>query len=67
MALPVDIPNKSVYLAYNFEANYAVPGNETTHVEFPPLIADDVASRSANRSTIDRSLVYEVIEGKLKK
>ncbi|GLV45050.1 uncharacterized protein CBL_14377 [Carabus blaptoides fortunei] len=69
LAVPVDIPNKSVYVAYNFEANYGVPGNETTRVEFPPLLADEVASRSAqpNISNIDRSLVYQVLESKLNK
>ncbi|XP_022901217.1 uncharacterized protein [Onthophagus taurus] len=37
LAIPLDIPNKSVYVAYNFEANYLLPYNVTQDV-YPPII-----------------------------
>ncbi|KAJ3640055.1 hypothetical protein Zmor_003375 [Zophobas morio] len=54
VAVPLDLPNKNAYLAYNFEANYPLPGNET-YFEYPPLI----------QRRIDRKLVYTALETKM--
>ena len=54
MAVPLDLPNKNAYLAYNFEANYPLTGNET-YFEYPPLI----------QRRIDRKLVYTALETKM--
>ncbi|XP_044758933.1 uncharacterized protein LOC123316777 [Coccinella septempunctata] len=55
LALPLGGPYKNAYLAYNFEANYLVPGNETSF-EYPPLLGRN----------IDRTLIYKALETKLR-
>lgn len=54
LAVPINIPNKSVYMSYLFEANYNLPGNETSY-EYPPII----------EKSIDRQLVYAALETKM--
>ncbi|XP_044256518.1 uncharacterized protein LOC123006250 [Tribolium madens] len=54
IAVPLDLPNKNAYLAYNFEANYPLPGNQT-YFEYPPLI----------QRRIDRKLIYTALETKM--
>lgn len=48
-------------MAYNFEANYALPSN-TSRFDYPPTI-----NRKSKMFTIDRKLVYDAIEAKLKR
>ncbi|KAK9883629.1 hypothetical protein WA026_001800 [Henosepilachna vigintioctopunctata] len=55
LAVPLTGPYKNTYLAYNFEANYALPGNET-YYEYPPLLGRNV----------DRKLVYTALETKMR-
>ncbi|XP_045476533.1 uncharacterized protein LOC123682143 [Harmonia axyridis] len=55
LALPLGGPYRNAYLAYNFEANYQVPGNETSF-EYPPLLGRN----------IDRTLIYQALETKLR-
>ncbi|KAL3272360.1 hypothetical protein HHI36_013839 [Cryptolaemus montrouzieri] len=55
LALPLGGPYKNAYLAYNFEANYEVPGNQT-FFEYPPILGRN----------IDRKLIYTALETKLR-
>lgn len=64
LAVPIELPNENVFVAYNFEANYLLPGNESETVEFPPLITDEEEARHTNKK-IDRNRVYSVMEAKL--
>ncbi|CAH0562492.1 unnamed protein product [Brassicogethes aeneus] len=54
VAIPLDLPNKNAYLAYNFEANYALPDNATS-LTYPPII----------ERGIDRAFVYNALETKM--
>lgn len=54
VALPLDLPNKNVYLSYNFETSYELPYNES-FLEYPPLI----------QRRIDRQLIYNAIQMKM--
>ncbi|GLV45051.1 uncharacterized protein CBL_14376 [Carabus blaptoides fortunei] len=64
LAVPIEIPNENVFVAYNFEANYLLPGNESETVQYPPLITDEEEARHTN-DKIDRNRTYSVIEAKL--
>lgn len=57
IALPLELPSNSAYLAYNFEANYALPNYTQTELQYPPLLSREVS----------RKMVYDVLELKLKK
>ncbi|XP_065169573.1 uncharacterized protein [Atheta coriaria] len=57
IALPLE-RSHSTFMAYNFEANYALP-NEVVEYEYPPLI-----ERKAKM--FDRRFVYDAIESKMK-
>ncbi|KAL4717104.1 hypothetical protein ACJJTC_016991 [Scirpophaga incertulas] len=62
IAVPVDIPDKNVFVSYNFEANYGVVTNitEIDEVLFPNLpIINSRQSRS-----ITRELIYTVLEAR---
>ncbi|CAG9791027.1 unnamed protein product [Diatraea saccharalis] len=64
IAVPVDIPDKNVFVSYNFESNYSVVTNitEIDEVLFPnlPLIS------SRQSRSITRELVYTVLENRFK-
>ncbi|XP_026326167.1 uncharacterized protein LOC113234860 [Hyposmocoma kahamanoa] len=64
IAVPVDIPDKNVFVSYNFECNYSVVTNitEIDEVIFPNL---PVISSRHSRS-ITRALAYIVLETKFK-
>ncbi|CAK1542055.1 unnamed protein product [Leptosia nina] len=61
IAVPLDIPDKNVFVSYNFEANYGVVTNitEIDEVLFPNLPIVSRHSRS-----ITRELAYLVLETK---
>ncbi|KAF2894872.1 hypothetical protein ILUMI_11302, partial [Ignelater luminosus] len=54
-AIPLYLPRNSAYLAFNWEANYRLPTNETEFI-YPPII----------KKRINRKLAYDAIEAKLK-
>ncbi|XP_026740980.1 uncharacterized protein LOC113503458 [Trichoplusia ni] len=62
IAVPIDIPNKNVFVSYNFEANYAALTNitEIDEVLFPnlPLVS------SRHSRSISRELTYTVLENR---
>ncbi|CAH0399387.1 unnamed protein product [Chilo suppressalis] len=62
IAVPVDIPDRNVFLSYNFEANYSTVSNitEIDEVLFPNL---PVISSRQSRS-ITRELAYTVLENR---
>ncbi|KAM3965442.1 uncharacterized protein ACR2FA_000276 [Aphomia sociella] len=64
IAVPVDIPDKNVFVSYNFESNYSVVTNitEIDEVLFPNL---PVISSRQSRS-ITRELAYMVLENRFK-
>lgn len=69
LALPIDVPNENVFVAYNFEANYLLPNNYSENVEFPPLAeaergSSDARSPAASRR-LDRATFYAAIERKM--
>ncbi|XP_022129827.2 uncharacterized protein LOC111003555 [Pieris rapae] len=61
VAVPLDIPDKNVFVSYNFESNYGVVTNitEIDEVLFPNLPIVSRHSRS-----ITRELAYTVLETK---
>lgn len=61
VAIPLSLEGNGAYMAYNFEANYALPNNNS-HFEYPPIIY-----RKSKTFMIDRKLVYDAIETKLKR
>ncbi|XP_038221843.1 uncharacterized protein LOC119839565 [Zerene cesonia] len=63
IAVPLDIPDKNVFVSYNFESNYSVLSNitEIDEVLFPNLPVISRHSRS-----ITRELAYTVLETKFK-
>ncbi|GJQ67478.1 hypothetical protein Trydic_g8312 [Trypoxylus dichotomus] len=72
-AMPLDIPNKNVFLSYYFEAVYGLPGNLTEET-YPPLVARDGSTTYLTKNvndeyrslkTINRKLVYNIFEEKL--
>ncbi|CAB3244838.1 unnamed protein product [Arctia plantaginis] len=62
IAVPIDLPNKNVFVSYNFESNYAVVRNitELDEVIFPNL---PIISSRHSRS-ITRELAYTVLENR---
>ncbi|XP_014207340.1 uncharacterized protein LOC106638598 [Copidosoma floridanum] len=61
IAIPIDIPDKSVSLSFYFEANYGLPSfNESTNA------ANGTTAQFKKRS-VDRRLVYDVIWNKLER
>ncbi|KAI4465004.1 hypothetical protein MML48_3g00006210 [Holotrichia oblita] len=72
--MPIDIPNKNVFFSYNLEAVYSLPGNETRE-DYPPLVVRDESGRilhgneeagyNQTLKTIDRKLIYNLLETKL--
>ncbi|XP_031763113.2 uncharacterized protein LOC113510741 [Galleria mellonella] len=64
IAVPVDIPDKNVFVSYNFESNYSVLTNITQidEVIYPNL---PVISSRQSRS-ITRELAYMVLENRFK-
>ncbi|KAI5643905.1 DM4/DM12 family domain-containing protein [Phthorimaea operculella] len=64
IAVPLDIPDKNVFVSYNFEANYATVTNitEIDQVVFPNL---PVLSSRHSRS-LTRELAYTVLESRFK-
>ncbi|XP_073960225.1 uncharacterized protein [Choristoneura fumiferana] len=64
IAVPIDIPDKNVFVSYNFEANYSPVTNitEIDDVLFPNL---PVISSRHSRS-ITRELAYTVLEARFK-
>lgn len=69
--MPLDIPNKSVFISYYFEGIYALPGNQTEE-SYPPLVERSETSRVLYENeeykaikAIDRKLIYNIIEAKL--
>jgi len=70
LAIPLNIPNKSVHLAYIFEANYIFPPNNTI---YPPIIQrngarsdnDDSKNSTEYFPGVSRQLVYNAIEAKI--
>ncbi|XP_041980632.1 uncharacterized protein LOC121734217 [Aricia agestis] len=64
IAVPVDIPDRNVFVSYNFEANYSVVTNitEIDEVIFPNL---PIVSSRHSRS-ITRQLAYTVLETSFK-
>ncbi|XP_063368159.1 uncharacterized protein LOC134656528 [Cydia amplana] len=64
IAVPIDIPDKNVFVSYNFEANYSPVTNITQidEVIFPNL---PEISRRHSRS-ITRELAYTVLEARFK-
>lgn len=55
VAIPLDLPRNSAYLAFNWEANYRLPNN-ISDFNYPPII----------EKRIDRKLIYNALEYKLK-
>ncbi|XP_072938391.1 uncharacterized protein [Epargyreus clarus] len=64
IAVPLDIPDKNVFVSYNFESNYSVITNitEIDEVIFPNL---PIISSRHSRS-ITRELAYTVLETRFK-
>ncbi|XP_045450444.1 uncharacterized protein LOC123659240 [Melitaea cinxia] len=64
IAVPLDIPDKNVFVSYNFEANYSVVTNitELDEVIFPNLPV--VSGRHAR--SITREMAYMTLETKFK-
>ncbi|KOB77382.1 Uncharacterized protein OBRU01_04213 [Operophtera brumata] len=64
IAVPIDIPDKNVFVSYNFESNYSTLSNitEIDEVLFPNL---PVISSRQSRS-ITRELAYTVLETRFK-
>ncbi|XP_037874422.1 uncharacterized protein LOC101745998 [Bombyx mori] len=64
IAVPIDIPDKNVFVSYNFESNYSVLTNitEIDEVLFPNL---PVVSSRQSRS-VTRELAYTVLETRFK-
>ncbi|KAG7300442.1 hypothetical protein JYU34_016063 [Plutella xylostella] len=64
IAVPIDIPDKNVFVSYNFESNYSTLNNitEIDEVLFPNL---PVVTARHSRS-ITRELAYTVLETKFK-
>ncbi|XP_059062245.1 uncharacterized protein LOC131855050 [Achroia grisella] len=64
IAVPVDIPDKNVFVSYNFESNYSVVTNITQidEVLFPNLPI--IGSRQSR--SITRELAYMVLENRFK-
>ncbi|XP_047532749.1 uncharacterized protein LOC125067897 [Vanessa atalanta] len=64
IAVPLDIPDKNVFVSYNFESNYAVVTNitELDEVIFPNL---PVVTARHTRS-VTRELAYTILETKFK-
>ncbi|XP_049871742.1 uncharacterized protein LOC126370748 [Pectinophora gossypiella] len=64
IAVPIDIPDKNVFVSYNFESNYSVVTNitEIDEVIFPNL---PVISSRQSRS-VTRELAYTVLETRFK-
>ncbi|KAJ8718637.1 hypothetical protein PYW08_002874 [Mythimna loreyi] len=62
IAVPIDIPNKNVFVSYNFESNYSTLNNITEIDEalFPNLPV--VTSRQSR--SITRELTYTVLENR---
>ncbi|PZC83982.1 hypothetical protein B5X24_HaOG206328 [Helicoverpa armigera] len=62
IAVPIDIPNKNVFVSYNFESNYSTLNNitEIDEVLFPNLPV--VTSRQSR--SISRELTYTVLENR---
>ncbi|KAJ8714693.1 hypothetical protein PYW07_002918 [Mythimna separata] len=62
IAVPIDIPNKNVFVSYNFESNYSTLNNITEIDEaiFPNLPV--VTSRQSR--SISRELAYTVLENR---
>lgn len=56
LALPLELDELDVFVAYNIEATYQLPENETEFT-YPPLIGDTV---------VDRKFVYNLLEYKMK-
>ncbi|XP_030025668.1 uncharacterized protein LOC115444147 isoform X1 [Manduca sexta] len=64
IAVPIDIPDKNVFVSYNFESNYSVLTNitEIDEVIFPNLPM--ISSRQTR--SITRELAYTVLETRFK-
>ncbi|KAF9807214.1 hypothetical protein SFRURICE_003329 [Spodoptera frugiperda] len=62
IAVPIDIPNKNVFVSYNFESNYSTLNNitEIDEVIFPNLPV--VTSRQSR--SISRELTYTILENR---
>lgn len=60
VSIPVDVPDRSISASFYFEANYGMPTINTT-------IADDPVNQTRARRSVDRQLVYEVIESKFER
>lgn len=72
IAVPVDIENQNVYVAFNYAANYAVPRNFSQYSNpelWRPTDAKskrDVAT-SSRKSPFDRKSLYKFIAKELRK
>lgn len=68
LALPIEVPNENVFVAYNFEANYLLPANESEVVQFPPLFpkTPDETQEDRHIKNMNRNNIYKSIETKMK-
>ncbi|XP_077290264.1 uncharacterized protein LOC143914048 [Arctopsyche grandis] len=62
VALPIDIPDKNVFVSYNFEGNYYLPFNtsELGDMDFLAPITEIRKKRQLNRQT-----TYDILEDRL--
>lgn len=61
VAIPLELKGSGAFVAYNFEANYPLPFNQT-HLEYPPLV-----QRESKKFNIERKLVYDALESKIQR
>lgn len=65
--MPIDIPRKNVFVAYNFEANYVLPNNDT-YTDNPDRWIVDEEDRKMNPFfDFNRTVAYKILESKLRR
>lgn len=67
VAVPIDLPRKNVFVAYNFEANYLLPTNETIEEGVNLFTVEQQPSEEARTKVerFNRTIAYKILERKI--